>query len=906
MKANKFTTHQRTLQKKFIKSFGNVKQKTLSYRANLYKHELNACSERLRYEKGKRARVSLNKQFSRDQKSVYRKLRGEDIVPDRVPQKHEVEEFWKSIWCQQGSYTENDAWLGELQSSYCKNANQSNYEISSVIIEEVISKLHNNKAPGPDLIVGYWYKMLNFHRQSLCKLYKLTFIGDADVPNWLATARTQLIPKSTETHLANNYRPIACENLMYKIYTGCLHVFLQDHCHRNEIVTDEQAGGKKGSWGCVEQLLINKVVQDEVTKYQRDLVCAWLDYKKAFDSVSHTWLLESLKLAKVPPTLLSAIASLMKNWATRLSLPSTNACLQTDIIEYKKGILQGDSLSVLLFILAVNPLSHLLRSRKGYTLGKPKERTKDITHLFFVDDLKLFAPNINSMKCMLDLITTFSRDIGMEFGQAKCAYAVVKRGKVVRSNEKLEINGLALSPLSENEGYKYLGLDETLAYDGPLNVARVTKEYLRRVRKIWSSELSAVNKTIAHNAFAIPVLTPTFGLLPWTIHELKKLDVETRKLLCATGNFHVNGDIDRLYIPRTDGGRGLKSAYSSYQVRIISLYHHLVKSDRRNPFLKEVIGNEREGLVLIAEKLMESFGMRYDPSVDPSSAGKVATRAIIERHKAAIRAKVMHGYLLGKMEEKPDIDIKASLSWSRKTRVTSHFEGFIHAVQEQEISTKFLVHKRLVESGKQPDFDNRCRLCKSKVEDISHIMAGCEKMAPTYYTPLRHDVVAKCIWNSIHREHCGGKDFHQLDTKNGEFINTYGNMEFWWNIPVKTCTRVKNNRPDMVMWDHTKKTCTVIEIACPLDVNVLGKEKEKELIYAPLLRNMQLLHPNYSFSFIPIIVGATGYVSHNLKEQLLRLGLQKKSVPRLISKMQEQSVSGTVKIVKTFLQFKLV
>jgi len=87
---------------------------------------------------------------------------------------------------------------------------------------------------------------------------------------------------------------------------------------------------------------------------------------------------------------------------------------------------------------------------------------------------------------------------------------------------------------------------------------------------------------------------------------------------------------------------------------------------------------------------------------------------------------------------------------------------------------------------------------------------------------------------------------------------------------------------------------------------VLGKYKEKELIYAPLLRNMQLLHPNYSFSFIPIIVGATGYVSHNLKEQLLRLGLQKKSVQRLISKMQEQSVSGTVKIVKKFLKFKLV
>ena len=55
-----------------------------------------------------------------------------------------------------------------------------------------------------------------------------------------------------------------------RVYTSCLNLFIQDHCESNEIVTDEQAGGKKGGkkgvWGCAEQPLINKTVLKEVKK----------------------------------------------------------------------------------------------------------------------------------------------------------------------------------------------------------------------------------------------------------------------------------------------------------------------------------------------------------------------------------------------------------------------------------------------------------------------------------------------------------------------------------------------------------------------------------------------------------------------------------------------------------------
>ena len=50
------------------------------------------------------------------------------------------------------------------------------------------------------------------------------------------------------------------------------------------------------------------------------------------------------------------------------------------------------------------------------------EKNSNITHNFVVDDLKLYAKNINTTKKLLDLIAIFSKDTGMTFGEGKCAY----------------------------------------------------------------------------------------------------------------------------------------------------------------------------------------------------------------------------------------------------------------------------------------------------------------------------------------------------------------------------------------------------------------------------------------------------------------------------------------------------
>ena len=90
----------------------------------------------------------------------------------------------------------------------------------------------------------------------------------------------------------------------------------------------------------------------------------------------------------------------------------------SDLIRCLGGIFQGDSLSVLLFILAVNPLSILLNKFKVYKMGSSSNRNTNITHLFFVNDLKLYASNLQEATKLLDLVTTFSSDIRMKFGES--------------------------------------------------------------------------------------------------------------------------------------------------------------------------------------------------------------------------------------------------------------------------------------------------------------------------------------------------------------------------------------------------------------------------------------------------------------------------------------------------------
>ena len=129
------------------------------------------------------------------------------------------------------------------------------------------------------------------------------------------------------------------------------------------------------------------------------------------------------------------------------------------------------------------------------------------------------------------------------------------------------------------------------------------------MQKIWSSELSAHNKHLAHNTFALPVLTPTFGILNWNICETENLDITTRKILNMTGNFNKTSDIDRLYLSRRKGGRGLKNVKTLYESKILSISQHLKLNRERNKYLREVAAHEEDKIIRVAHELLNKHNI---------------------------------------------------------------------------------------------------------------------------------------------------------------------------------------------------------------------------------------------------------------------------------------------------------
>ena len=157
-------------------------------------------------------------------------------------------------------------------------------------------------------------------------------------------------------------------------------------------------------------------------------------------------------------------------------------------VDIKQGIFQGDSLSPLLFLLCLIPLTVILhKSESASQFSSNKEK---INHLLFMDDLKLYAKNEKDLDSLVQTVRIFSDDIGMEFGIDKCAILVLKRGKITKFDGISLPDGRVIKGLIEGAGYKYMVIlqaDQILCTEIK---EKVKAEYLRRVHKVSETYVS--------------------------------------------------------------------------------------------------------------------------------------------------------------------------------------------------------------------------------------------------------------------------------------------------------------------------------------------------------------------------------------------------------------------------------
>jgi len=144
----------------------------------------------------------------------------------------------------------------------------------------------------------------------------------------------------------------------------------------------------------------------------------------------------------------------------------------------------------------------------------------------------------------------------------------------------------ALLPL---EYYKYLGIYEADSINCPKTKDITQTEYLRRLRKILSSQLHGRHKILAISEFAIPVLRYSATIIEWTKNELQVLDRKTRKTYTMNGGLHPRADVDRMYVHRSMGGHGLLSVEDTVMSERFALYYYL--KDHKDALMKKVLSS---------------------------------------------------------------------------------------------------------------------------------------------------------------------------------------------------------------------------------------------------------------------------------------------------------------------------
>ena len=100
---------------------------------------------------------------------------------------------------------------------------------------------------------------------------------------------------------------------MYKLLTSVLTDRLYLHFDRNNILAPEQRGCRRDCYGCRDLLLIDKMILEDCHMHKKKMSTMWIDYCKAYDSVPHSWILESLRLYKVSSDLIAFLTGVCPN-----------------------------------------------------------------------------------------------------------------------------------------------------------------------------------------------------------------------------------------------------------------------------------------------------------------------------------------------------------------------------------------------------------------------------------------------------------------------------------------------------------------------------------------------------------------------------------------------------------------
>ena len=237
--------------------------------------------------------------------------------------------------------------------------------ITDDVFDYAIKKLKPDKAPGPDNIPNEHIKHLPPSFHSLTRAYFRLCWAVGETPASWHHSTTLLFHKKGDTTDLANYRPIALQATMAKLYSSIVTSVLQNFAEQHAILSPAQEGFRKHK-NCSRQLthLINII--EDARVHNKNLFLLNVDFKAAYDSLDHSRLFYTMKNLGFPHHAIQVVKELYTGTTTSVSLGHSTS----SPIPIKRGVIQGDSLSPFLFLVYLEPLLRWLHvNDRGYLPG---------------------------------------------------------------------------------------------------------------------------------------------------------------------------------------------------------------------------------------------------------------------------------------------------------------------------------------------------------------------------------------------------------------------------------------------------------------------------------------------------------------------------------------------------------
>ncbi|KAI8517813.1 hypothetical protein Bbelb_038300 [Branchiostoma belcheri] len=380
-------------------------------------------------------------------------------------------------------------------------------ELKLAEVKDVIRKARAGAAPGPSGIIYRVYKKCPRLTRRLWSLLKVVW-RKKKLPQGWKKAEGVFCPKQENARGIEQFRTISLLSVEGKIFFAVLAKRLLKYMMDNNYIdTSIQKGGVPGCSGCLEHTSILSQLIQEAKAGKKDLAIVWLDLQNAYGSVPHQLIKVALEKYYVPEPVRLLIEQYMDGLMIRFTVNGYTTSWQ----RLQKGIITGCTISVILFVAAMNLV---MKPALGQARGpKTDSGIRQRPLKAFMDDLTVTTESVISARYVLRSLSKAASWARMKFKAKKCRKLVMRRGKIC-DKLQLEVQGERIPAIAE-QPIKSLGKKFDVKLSDKKNIEEFKQQMRDGLEAIENSELPGRYKVWCYQ----------YGLLPRAVWPMTMYDI---------------------------------------------------------------------------------------------------------------------------------------------------------------------------------------------------------------------------------------------------------------------------------------------------------------------------------------------------------------------------------------------